>query len=203
MTRRDFGGLAFQAAVAAPPAPLVIPVHQVIDSRMKPQPGQIGYFWSRIWPEAVRDFASCGIHLKNDVVEGEVRRSAGDRPVFVGLDRRAVNLILTAQLPMRWDRGRALCGVTTRYDGYHICMIALAYAHAHQIPLLSVNTCVHELLHALLQDIFEKHGAVWSDASRELRIDWYATRLWLFRDGGDLRMAAHAYLNRLHAEFSP
>jgi hypothetical protein len=33
-------------------------------------------------------------------------------------------------------------------------MIALNYAHAHKIPLVAVNTCVHELLHALLQDIY-------------------------------------------------
>jgi len=44
---------------------------------------------------------------------GEVRRSAGGNPVFVGLRRGVINLVLTDQLPPYWDNGRALAGVTT------------------------------------------------------------------------------------------
>jgi hypothetical protein len=59
-------------------------------------------------------------------------------------------------------------------------VIALSYAHAHRVPYLSVNTCVHELLHLLLQDVFVKRPKWFQANEREMRDDWYATGLWLF-----------------------
>ena len=82
-------------------------------------------------------------------------------------------------------------------------MVALDHAHGHQIPLLSVNTCVHELLHALLHDIFERRPDGLLGEARELRIDWYATRLWLFHDGAAIRRAAQAYVERLRSAAGP
>jgi hypothetical protein len=76
-------------------------------------------------------------------------------------------------------------------------MIALWYAHGNQVPFLSVNTCVHELLHALLQDIFVSRPKWFDSREREMRIDWCATRLWLFHDGASIRDSAQAYLARL------
>jgi hypothetical protein len=190
------------AAAASPspsPAPLVVPVHHVIDARAKHTPGRLGRFSSRIWPEAVRDFQRCGIELRSTRREGEVKRSPGGRPVFAGLESGVINLVLTDAIPMNWDRGRGLTGVTTRQDGYHVCLIALNYAHGHQIPFLSVNTCVHELLHVLLHDIYESRPEGWSGDGREFRIDWYATRLWLFHDGAAIRRSAHAYVERLRS----
>ena len=111
-------------------------------------------FWWSIWPEAVRDFGLGGIALQTTDGPGEVRRTAADNPFFVGLRRGVINLVLTARLPLYWDGGRALAGVTTIHEGYHVCMIALPYAHGNRTPFLSVNTCVHELLHALLPDVF-------------------------------------------------
>ena len=78
-------------------------------------------------------------------------------------------------------------------------MVALDYAHGHQIPFLAVNTCVHELLHVLLQDIFEVHPKGLPGYEREFRIDWYATRLWLFHDGAAIRKSAQTYLDRLRS----
>ena len=98
---------------------------------------------------------------------------------------------------MEWDKGRALSGVTTRYHGYHICLIALNHAHCHEIPLLSVNTCMHELLHAFFEDIFESRPQGFHGAVREFRIDLYATRLWLFHEGAAIRDASRTYLERL------
>jgi hypothetical protein len=153
-----------------------------------------------MWPQAAGDLASGGIRLETSVTTGEVRRSPGGRPIFIGLDRSMLNLVITDQIPMVWDRARALSGVTTRYQGYHICVVALNYAHGHQIPFLSVNTCLHELLHALLQDIFEDRPAGLPGATREFRVDWYATRLWLFHDGAHIRQWAKAYVERLRWE---
>ena len=65
----------------------------------------------------------------------------------------------------------SLNGVTLIYRGHHICMVALNWAHGHQIPILSVNTCLHELLHALLHDIFESRPKNWTGNAREIRID--------------------------------
>ncbi|HEV3198238.1 MAG TPA: hypothetical protein VGZ73_10030 [Bryobacteraceae bacterium] len=196
MTRREFFGTVTAAAFSSvSPAPQIVPVHLVLDSRANP--AQIRRFWSRLWPQAAGDFASGGIRLETSVTTGEVRRSPGGRPIFIGLDRGVLNFVVTDQIPMAWDRARALSGVTTRYEGYHLCMAALNFAHCHQIPFLSVNTCLHELLHALLGDIFESRPAGLPGAAREFRVDWYATRLWLFHDGARLRNAAETYVERL------
>jgi hypothetical protein len=129
----------------------------------------------------------------------EVRHTAGDRPIFIGLRRGVINLVFTELLPMYWDNGRALAGVTTIYDGYHVCMVALRYAHGNQVPCFSVNTCVHELLHALLQDIFVSRPKWYQSGEREFRIDCCATWLWLFHDGAAIRKSGQVYLNRLRA----
>ena len=38
-----------------------------------------------IWPEAVRNFGRGGIRLQTTDGPGEVKRSPGDQPIFVGL----------------------------------------------------------------------------------------------------------------------
>jgi len=168
-----------------------------MDAREPCSAQQVHNFWWSIWPEAVRDFSRGGIELQTSDGPGEVRRTAADRPFFIGLRRRAINLVLTGHIPLYWDSGRALAGVTTIHDGYHVCMIALPYAHGNRTPFLSVNTCVHELLHALLQDVFVTRPRWYQAGGREFRIDWYATRLWLFHDGTAVRKSAQAYLDRL------
>lgn len=189
------------ATAGASPAqgPLIVPLHRVLDSRAKCTPEQLSRFSSSIWPEAAADFNRCGIQFQIDEAKGEIRRTAADRPVFVGLKRAAINLVLTDRIPLYWDTGRALAGVTTLYEGYHLCVIALSQAHAHQVPFVSVNTCVHELLHALLQDIFVSRPKWFQTSGRELRIDSYATALWLFHDGGGIRKSAQVYVDRLRA----
>ena len=170
-----------------------------MDIRTKCTPEQLRRFWWRIWPEAVRDFNRCGIQLQCTDAKGEIKLSPSDRPIFVGLQRGAVNLVLTDHIPMAWDHARSLAGVTTVYEGYHLCVVAISYAHGHQVPFISVNTCVHELLHLLLQDVFVRRPK-WFDANeREFRDDAYATRLWLFHDGAAIRKSAEAYLNRLRS----
>lgn len=205
MTRRRLIATAVPATALplASTEPLIIPVHHVLDGRAKWARGQLARFWSSIWPEAVRDFERCGIRLESRVKQGEVRLSASGKPLFTGLDFRVLNFVITDRIPMDWDRGRGLTGVTTRYQGYHLCVAALHYAHGHQIPLLSVNTCVHELLHALLHDIFESRPKGYRGEARELLIDWYATRLWLFHEGPEIRKAAQAYVERLRSELNP
>jgi hypothetical protein len=202
MTRREFLSAWSTAGIfpSVSLAPFTVPVHLVLDGRPRWRPDQFRPFWSRIWPQAVRDLNSCGIRLETSVTTGEVRRSPGGRPIFIGLDRSLLNLVVTDQVPAEWDKGRALSGVTTRYQGYHVCMVALNYAHCHKVPFLSVNTCVHEFLHALLQDIFDNRPPGLRGAAREFRVDWCATRIWLFRDGSHIREAAQAYVERLRRE---
>jgi hypothetical protein len=89
--------------------------------------------------------------------------------------------------------------MTTVYEGYHVCVIAIDYAHGYQFPFVSTNTCVHELLHLLLQDVFLKRPKWYQVSEREMRADWYATRLWLFNDGHAIRQSAAAYLERLRS----
>jgi hypothetical protein len=201
MTRRDFFLAASAAASAASgaQAPLLLPVHRVMDIRTKCTPERLNRFWWRVWPEAVRDFSRCGIQLQCTDAKGEIKLSPGDRPIFVGLEPGVINLMLTDHLPMAWDKARSLAGMTTVYEGYHLCVIALSYAHGHQVPFLSTNTCVHEMLHLLLQDVFVKRPKWYQVNEREMRADWYATRLWLFQDGGAIRQSAAVYLERLRS----
>ena len=200
MTRRDF--ICIAAAAPSPSsaqARLVVPVHRIVDARAQRPAEQLHHFWTSIWPEAFRDFSRGGIDLQTSDGPGEVRHSPGDNPIFIGLRRGVINLVLTDHIPMYWDNGRALAGVTTLYDGYHLCMLALRYAHGNQVPFLSVNTCVHELLHALFQDIFVSRPKWYQPAGREFRNDWHATCLWLFHDGAAIRQTGQVYLNRLRS----
>jgi hypothetical protein len=199
MTRRDLLLTAAMATAARPSAqtPLILPVRRVMDIRTKCTPERLSHFWWRIWPEAVQNFNRCGIQLQCTDAKGEIKLSPGDRPIFAGLERGVINLVLTDRLPMFWDQARSLAGMTTIYEGYHLCVIALSYAHGNQFPFLSVNTCVHEMLHLLLQDVFVKRPKWYQASERETRDDWYATRLWLFHDGAAIRRSAAVYLERL------
>ena len=182
------------------PARVTVPVHRIVDAREQAPAYAVRQFWRSVWPEAFANFRRGGIDLQTDDGPGEVRRTAGDRPIFKGLRRGAINLVLVDHIPMYWDRGRALAGVTTLCEGYHVCMIALRYAHGNQVPFLSVNTCVHELLHALLQDIYVSRSSWWDTSQREFRADRYATWLWLFHEGTAVRKSAAGYLKKLAAE---
>jgi hypothetical protein len=174
-------------------------MHRITDGHARFPAGTLQNFWSAIWPETVRTFSRGGIEFQTTDGPGEVRRTAGDRPNFVGLRRGVLNLIVTDHIPMLWDNARALAGVATLFGAYPVCLIALRYAHGNRIPFVAVNTCVHELLHALLQDIFVSRPSWYQSGGREFRIDWYATRLWLFHDGAAIRQSAQGYLNRLQA----
>jgi hypothetical protein len=193
-------GMAAAAGVrAGAQTPLIVPIRRVLDSRAKCTPEQSRHFWQGIWPEAYGNFSRAGIQLQCGDTKGEIKRSPGGRPIFVGLEQGAINLVITDHIPLNWDRGRSGAGITTLYDGYHVCLIAIGEAHGNQVPYLSVNTCVHELLHALLGDIWVRRATWYQAGGREFRADWYATRLWLFHDGSALRQLAEAYLQRLRA----
>lgn len=198
MTRRELiGAMAAGTTRFNTKARLAVPVHRVTDRRARCTAEQWHHFWAGIWPEAVREFSQGGIELQATDGPGEIRRSPSDRPIFIGLQRGVINLVVTDHVPMDWDRGRALAGVTTIFDGYHLCLVALRYAHGNRIPFLSVNTCVHELLHALLQDIYVSRPSLYQGGAREFRTDWHATWLWLLGDGTVIRKSGHTYLNRL------
>ena len=199
MTRREFfsGSLAAALARAASRPRLLVPVHIVQDSAAKLGPRVLRYFWWTLWPEAVRDFGYCGIVMESTFQQAEIWRPPGRQPMIGGLQAGALNLVITNRIPMEWDSGRALAGVTTLYRGFHVCMIAMDHAHGHQIPFLSTNTCVHEMLHALMHDIFENRPRGLAGQLREYRIDAYATRLWLFHDGAEIRRQAVDYVARL------
>jgi hypothetical protein len=198
MTRRGF---LSQAALAAshPTAPprLVVPLHRIVDGRAKNSTDRLPHFWPSLWSEAAKDFSQGGIYFDLTDGPGEVRHSPADNPIFVGLQRGTINLVVTDVIPINWDGGRALAGVSTIHEGYHICLIALRYAHRNQVAFLSVNTCLHEILHVLLQDIFQKPPKWYQSGGREVRVDYYATRLWLFHDGDGVRKSGEEYLRRL------
>ena len=194
MTRRAFVLLA-----AAARTPIIVPVRHVLDRRRLVKPELLTRFNTRIWPEAVRDFGRSGIRFRVSAGEGEVRQSPAGKPVFTGLERGSINLLLIDSIPLAWDNGRGSSGLTMLHEGYNVCLIALANAHGHEIPLLSVNTCVHELLHVLMHDVFEPRPTGVKGVARESRIDWIATGLWLFGDSSAVRGSAEAWLRRVRA----
>jgi hypothetical protein len=194
LTRRAILALPLAAAAAEPP--VTVPVRIVIDKRAKFTPERLRY-WQGIWDQAWGDFARVGVRLAAETVEGEIKRSPGDRPLFVGLDRAALNVVVTGHVPMKWDEGRALRGVAFRYDGYDTILIALNYAVRHQVPFFSINTCEHEMLHVFLGDIFEKPPAGLKGQWREYRIEGYGSRMWLFHAGAVVREGAARYSARL------
>ncbi len=198
MTRRRFCLLLpAAAAAAAAPAPLAVPVQILIDKRLDDEPALLRKFWGSLWPEAARDLAACGIRLATSNKTVEVWRPDFREPQVPGVQPRQINFAVTDRLPMQWDGGRALCGVTTLYRGCPLCMVALSHAHGNQVPFLSLNTCLHELLHVLLQDVFEPRPPGLPGQAREARVDWYATRLWLFGDVAMVRRSAGGFLRRL------
>jgi hypothetical protein len=198
MTRRQF----FSAAATAGSLPtashaVVVPVRHIVDGLAKWAPGEVERFWRRLWPAAARQLARCGVRFESSYGAGGVWRPPGREPMISGLQRRMLNLVITNRIPMEWDRGRALSGVTACYRGFHLCMIAMDHAHGLEIPLVSVNTCTHELLHALLLDIFEDRPGGVAGQFREFRIDWYATSLWLGTGSAEVRESASRYVSRL------
>lgn len=152
-----------------------------------------------LWADALNQLSRCGIQVDTVIGDGGVWRPSQREPIITGLQKGRLNVVVTDQLPVTWDAGRNLCGVTTLYRQYHLCVIALTNAHANQIPFLSVNTCLHEMLHALLGDIFESRpGGVFGEA-REARVDYHATSLWLFHADSTVRQYAESYVAILKA----
>ena len=185
---------------AAGRAPLRVPVRRIVDSRANFSPQQLHAFWWRIWPEAVRIFSRCGIELAASDARGEIRRSPSSQPIFAGVEHGVINLVVTRQIPLGWARGRGVSGMTTIWNGHHVCVVALDHAHVNRVPVIAVNTVVHELLHALLQDVFIVRPTWAQTEQHELRVNWTATRLWLFHDGSGIRESADAYLTRLRSD---
>jgi hypothetical protein len=198
LTRRQLLTVSMAPALPAAASNTVsIPVHRIVDSKAHFAAGSLERFWHVIWPQAVIDFGRGAIHLETTDGPGAIAHTAADRPIFEGLQRGALNLMLTDHLPLYWDNARSLPGVTTLDRGYHLSIIAVRFAHPDRAPFLSVNTCVHEMLHAILGDIFVSHPSAVQSTRREYRVDWYATRLWAFHDGGALRRIAQEYVTRL------
>jgi len=179
--------------------PLVLPVHRVMNRWARCTPQAYHAFWSRIWPEAAGNFGRGGIQLQCTDRQGEIRQMASGRPLFSGIERGVLNVVLTDQIPPYWDEARSLAGVSGFYGGYALCVIAINNAHDDRIPFVSTNTCVHEILHVLMQDVFVNRSKWYQSSEHELRVDWYATQLWLFGNGAAVRRSAEVSLRRLVA----
>jgi len=108
-----------------------------------------------------------------------------------------VNIVLTDTIPLDWDNGRQVAGGSTVYEGYVVCVIAMKLARGFGVPLLALNTVVHELLPVFLGDVFEPRGGWLRRYGREGRVDWEATRMWLGADAASVRTAARAHLLRM------
>ena len=142
----------------------------------------------------------CGIRLQVTTATCVVERPEWREPVVKGLRWGVINFVITGLIPILWDRGRGVSGVSSLYRGHHMCMVALSRANAHQAPFFSVNSCLHELLHVLLGDIVEPPPDGVHRQMRELQVDSVSTNLWLFGAGGALRESTRACLARLRRE---
>jgi hypothetical protein len=111
-----------------------------------------------------------------------------------------VNLVITRDIPLAWNKGRPLCGATTIYEGYHLSVVALRNASPNRVPLLALNTVTHELLHILPGDIFARRRGYLNGAEREAALEWQATPLWLAGKSSGVRHAAESYVQRLRKQ---
>ncbi|HYO80022.1 MAG TPA: hypothetical protein VES20_01365 [Bryobacteraceae bacterium] len=179
---------------------LEVPVLRLVNRRARTSEEQVREFLDDVWGEAVRSFERCGVALRTVERVGDLRSYPSGRPRFDMLERTMVNVVLTDRVPLAWARGRSVAGVATVYEGFHLCVVAMEFAHPNRFPFVVVNTVVHELLHIFLQDIFVHRTHGLRDAVQEASVDWHATRLWLFNDGAGIRDAVRAYLRRLPGE---
>jgi hypothetical protein len=199
-SRRELLALAFSApALRAVEAHVDVPVLLVTNQHAKWNPAKLQEFRSKVWDEAVRCFSESGIRLQVEERMGEVLKYPGGRPRFIGLDRKKLNVVLTDHMPLSWDHARNSAGVARIYEGVHLCLISVGAAHGNRVPMFDVNTVVHELLHVLLQDIFATRGDLLKGYDREARVDWHATRLWLFRNSEQVRRSAREYVEKLRS----
>jgi hypothetical protein len=110
-----------------------------------------------------------------------------------------VNVVLTGAVPLYWDNGRSLPGVTTVYEGCHVSVVSVRNAYANRLPFVAVNTVVHELLHVIRGDIFVRPSGLLIRVDRETAVDWEATRMWLLGSAPGVKEAARLYVQRLRA----
>jgi hypothetical protein len=200
MTRRGAIGATFLLApgiAAAAKAHVEIPLLRITDKHAHSAAGKRSEFLEGVWKQAEEVFASGGMKLRAIDRDGEVLQYPSGRPLLRCLDRSMINVVVTDRVPLDWDKGRSLAGVSSLYEGFCLCVISTEEAHGNQIPFLSVNTVVHELLHALLHDVFVDRTSVIHGQAAEARVDLYATRLWLFGDGAAVRESARQCLDRL------
>jgi hypothetical protein len=194
MNRRGFIGATALLASGVATDRVEIPVLRIIDRNAH---ANARGFISSIWKEAGEVFGRGGIMLRVIDRSGEVLQYPSGRPIFRCLDRSRINVVLTDRVPLDWDKGRSLAGVSALYEGFCICVISMNEAHGNQIPFLAVNTVVHELLHVLLEDVFRDRTSVFQGQSSEARVDLHATRLWLFGGDETVRESAKVCLDRL------
>lgn len=199
VTRRLWSASALAGGAAAPTAapPVSVPVLRLLNRNARCSPAEVKSFHQSIWQEAVRIFRSCDVTFKVTERTGEIRHYPSGRPQFLGLERPKLNLVLTDAIPLDWDSGRSLGGVSVRYEGYDIIVISLKNAHPNRFPLLALNTLVHELLHVFLGDIFIGRPGAFAKGRREAAADWQATRLWLFGGSSSIHQAARQYVRHL------
>lgn len=190
-------GILLPVLHAATPEIVEVPVILMTNKHSNLSAQSLKAFRSAVWDEAVNAFSACGVHLKIEERTGEVLKYPGGRPRFIGLDRNCLNIVLTDHIPLSWDQARFSAGIARIYEGCHLCLIAVQAAHGNRVPFLALNSVVHELLHVFLQDIYAKRGEWLHGYDREARVDWHATRLWLFRDGGEVKRSAAVYVKRL------
>ena len=198
--RRAVGATALLTAVyAAGDEPnLEIPLLRITDKYARAGAAKRSQFLAGIWREAEQVFARGGMALRAIDRQGEVLQYPSGRPLFRCLDRSMINVVLTDRVPLDWDKGRSLAGVSSLYEGFCLSVISIEEAHGNQIPFLSVNTVVHELLHVLLQDVFRDRTSLIHGQSAEARVDLHATRLWLFGGDETVRESARVCLERLN-----
>lgn len=198
-TRRLWFAVPLTGAPPAPAAtpPVFVPVLRLLNRNARCSPADVKSFHASIWEEALRTFHSCNVILQTTERTGEIRRYPSGRPEFRGLERQMLNIVLTDVIPLDWDSGRSLGGVSVRHEGYDIIVISLRNAHPNRFPLLALNTLIHELLHVLQGDIFIGRPGAFAKGRREAAVDWQATRLWLFGGSSSIHQAAQKYVRHL------
>jgi hypothetical protein len=136
----------------------------------------VDWFRNCLLPEALLDLTKAGVAPIVRWGGGWIERKEADA-LFHGVVPKAVNVFVTPWVPLCWDKGMGLCGLSGIAAGTDTVIVSTANAHRHLVPYLATNTLLHEFGHVLRGDLHRKNTNGWGEQMDELAVDRTVTHL--------------------------
>jgi hypothetical protein len=130
----------------------------------------VRWFWECLLREAEHDLIHAGVRITSTVGQGWIERGDIDA-FFHGVQPEAINVYVTHWIPLCWDLGRGLCGLSGLAGATEVIVVSAENAHRHIVPYLATNTLAHEIGHVLRGDLRLRNPGGWEEQQRELSLD--------------------------------